>query len=343
MGTTNKIRQAAFKERMREIGKRQVTIWVDQLKEQQVKALLASDGLPVTGMNELIAERDMLAQRVVALEARIAADRVEFDTAKHKRQMMEREIEDLKCEADTWKYKKSQRIEELLGKRFMMPKRDLAAVFLADYLGKPIEKGFQFENAVKEALEFGRKAAVAASGIDEVSGRLNRKGQLLPVEKAILGAACTILGDVHLRATQIKESAKRSAERIKREEEARAKAAKVAVAAAFPDLKNMDVLLLVSYQFNLVGWGDFSRRALLVMRPETANKRDIGYEIEELTNHVRRNLQSLVEAAIVAGTPATEAAMGLRSSFDMARGGLENKYRGQIAHIRACQVAAVLS
>lgn len=41
MGTPGKMRQAAFKGRMREAGKTQITVWVDADQERAIKAILA--------------------------------------------------------------------------------------------------------------------------------------------------------------------------------------------------------------------------------------------------------------------------------------------------------------
>lgn len=337
MGTSNKDRQAAFKERMRETGKRQITVWVNTDQEQQVKGLLAGDPLPVTNSAAaLTEERDTLAHRNAEMLAELAALR----EAKYQKGKLEDEIESLRFDVDTWKYKKSQRIEELLAGRFLMQKRDLVPVFLVDYYGKPMEKGHQYESAVKSAQEFGRKAAVAATSISDVVSKLERKAQLLPGEKSVLEAARTILGDVHTQATLIKEGAKRSADKIKREDEARAKVARAAIATVFPNLQDAGILLMLSYQQEII-W-DGNRRSLLVMRPETATVVDISYEVERLAEQVLAKLQSNVEKSIKAGVAAAEAAKALRDAFDVARPELEAKYRNQIDRIRACQVAAQL-
>jgi hypothetical protein len=46
MSTNNKDRQAAFKQRMRLAGKKQITIWVTPKEEQLVRGLLNKDGSP---------------------------------------------------------------------------------------------------------------------------------------------------------------------------------------------------------------------------------------------------------------------------------------------------------
>jgi hypothetical protein len=46
MSTNNKERQAAFKQRMRLAGKKQITIWVTPEEEQLVRGLLNKEGSP---------------------------------------------------------------------------------------------------------------------------------------------------------------------------------------------------------------------------------------------------------------------------------------------------------
>lgn len=48
MGTAGKDRQAAFKARMREEGKKQITVWVDAEQEKQIKVVLAGNAPAAT-------------------------------------------------------------------------------------------------------------------------------------------------------------------------------------------------------------------------------------------------------------------------------------------------------
>lgn len=69
MGTPNKDRQSAFKERMRQEGKVMRTLWLDSAQAETVKAVLAGEPLPVTDDRAT----DALKARVAELEAEIAS------------------------------------------------------------------------------------------------------------------------------------------------------------------------------------------------------------------------------------------------------------------------------
>ena len=69
MHTTNRTRQAAFKSRMREAGKQQLTVWVTPAQANQIKALLATemDAVPpATGAGAASPNSEVLASSVTA-------------------------------------------------------------------------------------------------------------------------------------------------------------------------------------------------------------------------------------------------------------------------------------
>ncbi len=294
-----------------------------------------------SGQDALRRLQQELLQReaVVAEQERVIALAQSKPTDGRKVRDLEYKVFDLERELQMWKFKKADRLHELLAKRIVMPKRDLAAVFLVDYAGKPIEHGYEFERATKGSLEFGRKAATAASAISEIVATLDRKRQTTPEEKAILDTACKILGDIHGRAAHIKENAKTSSTRIKREEAAREEAAEIAVAMAFPKLDGSATMFLAVH----LGIRHSSALDnLSKMKPETATKRDIDYYLEDLANDVRNSLQRQIENALIEGRAADATAQALRRAFDEARPDLEVRHKALSENIRVCQVAAEL-
>lgn len=69
MGASNKDRQAAFKDRMRQEGRVMKTLWLDVDQERAVKAFLSGKSLPVTA----IPEQESRQARVTELEAEVAS------------------------------------------------------------------------------------------------------------------------------------------------------------------------------------------------------------------------------------------------------------------------------
>lgn len=72
MGASNKDRQAAFKDRMRQEGRVMKTLWLDVDQERAVKALLSGQSLPVTVIPEQEPQQAREADRVTELEAEVA-------------------------------------------------------------------------------------------------------------------------------------------------------------------------------------------------------------------------------------------------------------------------------
>lgn len=313
-------RQKAYRERRKEAGKatdtRQDTIRSLREELSRLKTTGSNDDISITALRNSAGE---LERRNRELEARCKW--LEADLAQTR-------------------FQKNDRLQDLPAKRIVMRSRDLAEVFLVDYLGKPIEKGNEFERATKAALEFGRKAAQACSNIDEVIATLTRRQQITEQERAVLDAARTILTAVHNSATAIKLTAKSRGARIKQEEGARARQAEAAVKDAFPKPSVTDIVLLAAHLRLNHSW---ALRQLSRIRPEQAQLNDLDYYLTDLRKEVVDELQSLVANAMKDGQPAKEAAVTLRDTFNAERPGLERQHHGLIENITTCQVAAELS
>lgn len=319
-------RQRAYRERRKLAG------LSTDLRKDLIASLRDEISRLQLGQQQVHQREDAVAAREAALErARPTPD-------ERKVRALEFKVAELEHERQQWKFKQTDKLRELLDRRFIMRNRDLAAVFLRDYLGKPIERGHEFERATKAALEFGRKAASASSAITDLVGTLERKGQINVDEQSILTAALRILGDIHARATRIKESAKADSQRTKREEDAREKAAAEAVANAFPSLA-ADAMLLIHF---LKDGRNYHAVELRMLRPQTITKHDLDYHLENLASDVRYALCSMVVGAIKAGENATVAAQSLRSAFDEARPGIAAEIQSVLDGLRICQVAARL-
>lgn len=286
---------------------------------------------------EVISLRDEIAALRAQLDAALARAKPAGDDRKLRD--LEDKVRILEADLAMIKFRKSDRLRELLAKRLVMPERDLAAVFLVDYSGKPIEQGYEFDRATKGALEFGRKAALAVGTINEAVQMLERRRQITDDERAVLEAAAKILGDVHSKSTKIKERAKASGERAKREEAAREKAAADAVMAAFPALDDDAAVLLYFLRDRL----NYHFAELRKMRPDTATKWVLDYHLVHAARDARTNLERRVEKAIKAGEKADEAAGKLRAEFDEARPEIEAENKSVLDNINTCRVAVRLA
>lgn len=311
-------RQAAYRQRML------IT------RSKEIEALRACQ-------SELHAlQQELQARESAAIESETAEKKSNLSEKDvHKLRDIEGRLDHMKSELALWKFKKASRIRELLEKKVIMPKRDLAAVFMVDYAGTPIETGYEFERATKKALEFGRRAASAGSAISEIAGTLSRKGQISHDEYAILSAAGKILGDIHSKATFIKESAKRNASAVKAAEAAREKAATIAIGKSFPDIAPIQMTCFL-------GQRHWEHEKLREMRPEKVDPFDIGYYVEVLEKSLRSDLRNRVISAIVQGHKADDAATALRAEYLAKLPEIEATHKTEIENLKACQVAAAL-
>ena len=281
-------RQKAYRDRRKQAGKaadtKQETI--KSLREEllRLKSTGRDDEISITALRQSALD---LERRNSALQAR---------------------CEMLDADLAQTRFRKNDRLQELLAKRIIMRNRDLAAVFLVDYLGKPMERGQEFEAATKEAQEFGRKAAQASSNIVELVEKLTRRQQMTAEETAVLKAANAILADIHNRLTTIKVTAKSLAARIKLEEEGRARwGRKTAVGHAFPKVSVAEAVLLAIYLRLNHSW------ALNRSFPDPAGaSASLGIWMipsRELRKEVLHELELLVANAMKGGQPAKEAAL----------------------------------
>lgn len=272
-------RQRAYRQRRKRAGKPTDTRQdvITSLRDELDRLRASHAGLQAV-QQELRQREDAVSEREAVLARAKPANNQKLRDIEYKVAALEHELQQ-------WKFKKSDKLRELLDKQFILRDRDLATVFLVDFKGGPIERGYEFERATKLALDFGRKAASASSAIADLVGTLDRKSQINADEKAILDAAQRILGNLHLKSTRIKESAKAHSERVKREEAEREKAATSAVAIAFPDLA-ADVMLLIHF---LGDAHNYDAEKLRRMRPETVTKWDIDNHTEQLERDVGRS------------------------------------------------------
>lgn len=205
--------------------------------------------------------------------AREKTAQVKADTrAQRARDTADRRVADLEAEKESWRFKKSDRLRELLAKRVVMRDRDLGLVFLLNWNGERITQGYQFEQATKAAQEIGRKAASAGNAIAEIQSTLERKYQITPDEQAVLAAARFILADIHGRATHIKERARAAGTQKQKEDAARAQAAQAAVGKAFPALTPASIADAVRIALFLDLRHDYHFDELRAMRPATVER-----------------------------------------------------------------------
>ncbi len=103
MATTNQERQAAFKTKMRNLGKRQATIWVDSTQHEAIKAYLQGEEPLNTPSGQAQSRFEEWEARLAEQEARLQARADRVDTLCHTHDALVNEIEELKRQLATAK------------------------------------------------------------------------------------------------------------------------------------------------------------------------------------------------------------------------------------------------
>jgi hypothetical protein len=324
-------RQAAFRERRKSTGDSVDSRTVLRSENESLRNEIEQLKM------DLLTSREMEANtRQVANDAYAKLTKADIGAADRKLYAVERKLKDAQNELEGLKTKRGNHLRDLLSQNFVMPKRDIAAVFLAGHNGKMLEKGYEFEWATKDALEFGRKAAIAGSSIDEAIRKLMPRNQVTMDEIQILRAAQSILSDIHNRSTHIKEKAKRKADEVKALEMRREKAAKAVIAETFPAIDLIQTTGFLGKNHN------YHAEALRKLRPASITVHDAEYHTELLDRDLRSALVSRVVEAQEQGREAAEAAQELREQYLAALPGIEAERKAEIDNLNACLVAARL-
>lgn len=332
MGTANKDRQAAFKERMRLAGKRQVTVWVDSSQETAIKAVL--EGTVAVPTPALVA-------RVEEIERQEQAARNMLDAANQRElQILEakRRLEDREDQLD----EREQRLQNAPRKQPSMSNTERTAALVERFTTttswsngtrRDLDAGSTERHAqVLTSLTRQTKAArTALASIEkEFSELLNLS------ETSILADARGVLASLGDAATHAKEKTHRILAERKRIEEERAKAAAGAVAKLFGEIDVPDQVCLMAFvdrhnnYFQLLQ----SRRDLVL--------RDYVYYLNNGVEAAITSLRWKVESGIKEGKAALDAAEEIRSAFDLVRAGLATQYAGMIGRLQAALVQSRL-
>jgi hypothetical protein len=337
MGTLNKDRQAAFKQRMREAGLRQATYWVSPDQEVRIKSVLSGEAQaePISQPSPddlahddarlaLAAERQHLEERAVALDQREQALARRERTAKAKTDSP-RSIE---SPVDS-----TQLIAQLVS-RFTTNKNPRTGQ------DEPIEEGWKAAARGKSLATLARDTSAARTILHKLLAVWRSHDLLADADIDQLTRTAEVLDGLGRAAAKAKSIVTSNAQAVEAKDEARTKLAKQAVASAFTSLSVEDWVL---WAHVLKLSHDYHLSALAQLRPRDLAPKDLHYHVRNLQEEVTRSLEDEIKTRIKAGQTPGAATDALRAIFLTARPTLAAQHAEMLDRLRACQVAADLS
>ena len=377
MATANKDRQAAFKQKMRDAGMRQISVWLDAGQEHAVKAMLAgsspasdaeSERLS-TWAEQLVLERHQLDTRWNELDALIAVNNLRRENlTKLQLVLHEREKHFDRIDA-------AQAVTQAtLDQREQVLTRSAAG----DGSSKTVEKRLTRQQRTDHLVEWfttrgdwrsGGRVAVddAYSALEKADAMksLSRQtkttgtaiGSLLKTyaeehalltssEINLLNDALQVLGNLGAAAGDAKDRVNRSAKKIVDDAQARESAAEQAARSMFPTIPMVDAILLLCH---LHGHSkSFELREIRLARLESLSgqsfRQDVAYmehaAVSEFKSRIRMTITTATGSTLQVA--ATEAAAAIRVEFEAAREGLLVTHAKLIEHAVTCMTAAKL-
>ncbi len=175
MGTSNRDRQAAFKERMRLEGKVMRTLWLDQAQEKAVKGFLVGKALPVTGLQSRIDEMEVrlasLSQELVAARGLEQQAQQECSSLRRQHEVAARDMRRLSEELKAAKSKTTNEAEHDAEWRFKMLQAD------RDALRHEVSERDRTIRDLKEALAESRKTV--SKGVSLSAPKAGERAKIL--------------------------------------------------------------------------------------------------------------------------------------------------------------------
>lgn len=335
MGTLNKDRQAAFKQRMRDAGLRQATYWVNPDQEVRIKTLLGNaapaEPTPVASAASLAAERAALVVQGQHLEERaVALDQREQALARRERRAQSKsdQARGVAPHIDTTK-----RIAQLVA-QFTTTRN--AATGKAEQ----IDEGWRAADRAKALATLARETALARTIITKLLASWRTGGLLADAEIDQLTQAAAVLGWLGQAATEAKPRVTSNAKAVEAKDAARTQVARQAVASAFASPAIED-LVLWAYALRMAH--DYYFTKLATMRPDNFAPDDLSYHVRNLEEEVTRSLEEEAKKLIKSGKTPAAAIAELRAFLTAAQPKLATEHPGMIDRLRACQVAAELT
>lgn len=353
MVTPGKDRQAAFKSRMREAGKRPLTIWADPEQEIAIKALLSGGALPVvTGNAQRIVDVEAREQAVVAMEVGLVERQASLSAAEQAlTQEREKKIESLKVEIGHYRvankelqvrlqavdrqFKDLQEREKnlaererqaglLTGKKAPALTSKARAEALVDQFttltsygtGKKYEldTSWDINRRLEQLTSMTRQAKASGTALQTLRGSF--EDLISPQERDIISEASRVLSDLGKAATHAKEVVERKVKQLKRAEEARTAAAESSVEQAFAGLDLANQLCLIIHRLELSRGVELWTAA---MKEAITSGRYVEYKLEAGLQEAFDGLRHETNRMIKGGMPAMESAQSLREKFNAER------------------------
>lgn len=377
MALANKDRQAAFKQKMRDTGMRQVSIWVDPCQEQAVKALLAGTQPANEAETERLASwADKLAAEERQLDARWnELDALVTETNQRRENLTklqlvlhdrEKHFDRIDAAQAATQAALDQREKALaqreVGEGFANPVESrLSRQQRADHLVEWFTTSKDWQTGEKVAVKGGYAALQNAAEMTSLSRQTKAArtaiGSLLAAyaeKHALLNAreintlkeVLHVLGNLGAAAGDAKDRVNSSAKKIAEDEKAREAAAERSANTMYPSIPMVDAILLLCHLHGHAN--DYVLRELRMARLEQLNaksfRQDVGYMENEAVTEFRYRIRSTMTTASGASpqVAADEAAGAIRAEFEAARAGLMAKYAKLIEHATTCMTAAML-
>lgn len=376
MGTANKDRQAAFKSKMREAGKRQITVWADEQQEQAVKNALTGGPQELAPEDRVFSDEEIAALCVVVswFWPDPAATMTGVDRQQILQLLRSPEIKDIyeqtlrrkenESELNMRAYQLDRREKEIEDREIVLAKRasettsyDIAAKtnyverinrlvanFTTEENGKgelvKIDRGYTAQQRAKEMVNLSRQTALARTTIDGLLKNYGKQGVLIEKEATILEDAARVLHQISGAAGEAKDRVKATATRVALAEEKREKEARAATKRTFPQISVSDATLLLAHLNKYPTLLPYEIKMLKTIVP--GNKKDTDYYVGDVISSAAARVREHIEEGIKAGKKAGDVAAELLAAFNADKPALAAKYGEYLSHAVTCVTAARL-
>lgn len=375
MATTGKERQASFKKKMRETGKRQITIWVDGQQERVVKEILEDR---YQEQQKISVAREFSEEEIAALcvvtawfGAKTAAHLAGVNIQDIIQLLKSPEVKDVyevtlrhkenRYELDMLAYKLDLRQHEIENREVALAARAseltsyslVASTSIGDRIerlvkafttepGKDgcqvaIDVSYRADQKAKEMADLSRKTSLAFTTVTNLVQHYGKLGILFEKEVTTLIDAGKVLTWVSNSAKQAKDRVTARAKKIAVDEERRQKEAAAAVKRILPDLSAPDAVLLLIHLTSFPSYETKNFRSLV-----PGNKADTDYLAAEVVKSARLEVRYKIEKELRAGRKVNDVADELLTGFKVAKPVLAEKWSDLVQHIVTCMTAARL-
>lgn len=376
MGTAGKDRQAAFKSKMRDAGKRQLTIWADEHQEQAVKKALASCHQEKTPEDRTFSDEEVAALCVVVgwFGPDTAATMTGVDRQQILQLLRSPEIKDiyeqmLRRRENNYELRRQandldRREKEIEAREIALAKRasetaaydieaksnfgerinKLVANFTMKKNGQgeqvKIDRGHLAKQRAQEMVNLSRQTALARTTINGLLKSYGKQGVLIEKEATTLEDAALVLYQISRAAGEAKDRVKATANRVALAEEKRQKEAMDAAKNIFPQISVSDAILLLGHLNKYPPLIPYEIKMIKSIVP--GNTKDTDHYTDDAVRTASMRMREHIEDGIKAGKEASEVAAELLTAFNAAKPVLAAKYVEYVSHAITSVTAARL-